>query len=72
MGASAGLIAERVRLALDLAALGEATMRQKLRRMRPLESEGEIDARIAKWHQAPKDADWGDTVLRPVAWPRRG
>jgi hypothetical protein len=72
MGARAGLIAERVRLALDLAALGEAMMRQRLRRMRPLESEGEIDARIAKWHQARRDADGDDSVLRPVAWPRRG
>ena len=65
------LIAERFRTTLELFELGEAMLRQKLRRKHPLESEAEIGLRIQEWLERRPGAEHGDGVGRPVAWPRR-
>jgi len=65
------LIAERFRTTLELFELGEAMLRQKLRRKHPLESEAEIEARVQEWLERRPGAEHGDGVGRPVAWPRR-
>lgn len=64
------LIAERFRTTLELFELGEAMLRQKLRRKHPLASEAEIEAQIREWLERRPGAEHGDGVGRPVAWPR--
>lgn len=63
--------AERLRLALDIFATGEALMRQKLQREHPGATDPEIEARLTAWLQERPGAEAGDAVGRPVAWPRR-
>jgi hypothetical protein len=63
--------AERMRLAFELAELGEAMFRQRLRRDRPDRTEAEIDALVDAWRQRRPGAEHGDADGRPVAWPRR-
>ena len=63
--------AERMRLAFELAELGEAMFRQRLRRDRPQLSESEIDSLVDAWRQRRPGAEHGDAKGRPVAWPRR-
>ena len=65
------LAAERLRLALDMFATGEALMRQKLRREHPDATDAEIEGRLTTWLQERPGAEAGDAVGRPVAWPRR-
>jgi hypothetical protein len=60
-----------MRLAFELAELGEAMFRQRLRRDRPELTDGEIDARVDAWRQRRPGAEYGDAEGRPVAWPRR-
>jgi len=64
------LVAERFRTALELFELGEAMLRQKLRRKYPLASETEIEAQVRQWLERRPGAEHGDGVGRPVAWPR--
>ena len=71
MAAREELIAERFRTTLALFELGEAMLRQKLRRKFPQASEAEIEARIREWLDRRPGAQHGDAVGRPVAWPRR-
>lgn len=68
-GATDGAV-ERLRLALDLFAAGEAMMRQNLRRRFPTASEGEIEDRLASWLSERPGAELGDAVGRPGMWPR--
>ena len=72
MNSNPNLVAKRVRLALELAELGEAMMRQRLARSHPNESNEEIEKRIAHWRQQRPGAEDGDGVGRPVPWPHRG
>lgn len=64
------LIAERFRTALELFELGEAMLRQKLRRKHPLAEGDEIEAFVQEWRERRRGAEHGDGVGRPVAWPR--
>lgn len=63
--------AERMRLALELAELGEAMFRQRLRRDQPQLTQDEIDALVDAWRPRRPGAEHGDAQGRPVAWPRR-
>ena len=69
---AASLIAERLRLALDLFATGESLMRQTLRRRFPNASAAEIEERLAIWLSERPGAELGDGVGRATAWPRIG
>jgi hypothetical protein len=62
--------AERLRLALDLFAAGEALMRQNLRRRFPEASAAEIEERLAAWLSERPGAEFGDAEGRPTSWPR--
>ncbi|HEV7671359.1 MAG TPA: hypothetical protein VGS22_22805 [Thermoanaerobaculia bacterium] len=64
------LIAERFKTTLELFELGEAMLRQKLRRKHPLAGEAEIEAHVREWLERRPGAEHGDGVGRPVAWPR--
>ena len=66
---SSARAAERLRLALEMFGVGEAMMRQKLRREHPDETDAEIEARLIAWLQE-RPAEAGDAVGPPVAWPR--
>jgi hypothetical protein len=63
-------VAERMRLAFDLYATGEALMRQRICRENPNLSPAEIEARLAAWLQTRPDAEHGDADGRPGSWPR--
>ena len=65
------LIAERFKTTLELFELGEAMLRQKLRRKHPSAGEAEIQALVQEWRERRPGAEHGDGVGRPVAWPRR-
>ena len=67
---SSARAAERLRLAIEMFAAGEAMMRQKLRREHPDETDAEIEARLVAWLQERPGAEAGDAVGHPVAWPR--
>jgi len=60
-----------MRLALELAELGEAMFRQRVRREQPSLTEDEIDATVDGWRQRRPGAEHGDAVGTPVSWPRR-
>jgi hypothetical protein len=62
--------AERLRLALDLFATGEALMRQNLKRRHPAAPEAAIDARLVAWLHERPGAEHGDAAGRRGAWPR--
>jgi hypothetical protein len=63
--------AERMRLAFELAELGEAMFRQRRRRDRPELTPSEVDALVDAWRQRRPGAEHGDAQGRPIAWPRR-
>lgn len=63
--------AEKLRIAIDLADLGQRMMLQKLRRDHPRETEEEILARLQRWMRTRPGAEHGDCIGRPIAWPRR-
>ncbi len=64
------LIAEKFRTTLELFELGEAMLRQKLRRKHPAANDDEIEALVQEWRERRPGAEHGDGVGRPVAWPR--
>ncbi|HEX4959247.1 MAG TPA: hypothetical protein VF173_00315 [Thermoanaerobaculia bacterium] len=64
------LIAARFKATLALFEMGEAMLRQKLRRKQPEANEAEIEARVREWLARRPGAEHGDGVGRPVAWPR--
>jgi hypothetical protein len=63
-------VAERMRLAFDLYATGEALMRQRLCRENPNLSPADIEARLVAWLQTRPGAEHGDAEGRPGTWPR--
>jgi hypothetical protein len=65
------LIATRFQTILALFEMGEAMLRQKLRRKCPEASEAEIEAHVQEWLERRPGAEHGDGAGRPVAWPRR-
>jgi hypothetical protein len=65
------LIAERFKTTMELFEVGEAMLRQKLRRKYPQATEAEIEAYVQEWLERRPGAEHGDGVGRPVAWPRR-
>jgi hypothetical protein len=71
MSASSDLVAERLRLALELSELGEAIFRQRLRRKNPNATDDDVDAWVAEWRLRRPGAENGDASGRPVPWPRR-
>jgi hypothetical protein len=62
--------AERLRLALDLFAAGEALMRENLRRRHPDATDDEIEERLCEWLRERPGAECGDAVGVPSVWPR--
>jgi len=56
---------QRLRQALELYALGEEMMRQKLRRRHPAASEAEIEALLRCWLATRPGAPVGDAPGRP-------
>jgi len=70
MSAAPDIIARRVRLALELSELGEAMLRQRLRRKHPGATPAEIDAMVVTWRSQRPGAENGDGEGRPVPWPR--
>ena len=46
-------------------------MRQNLRRHHPALTDLEIEARLTAWLSERPGAEFGDTIGRRVAWPRR-
>jgi len=58
-------------MVLALYELGEATLRQKLRRTHPEASEERIDAWVAEWRERRPGAEHGDGEGIVVPWPRR-
>jgi hypothetical protein len=62
--------ADRIRLALELYAAGEALMRQRLRRILPDADEDAIEQRILSWLAHRPGAEAGDAAGRRGTWPR--
>ena len=63
---------ERLHLALELFAAGEAMMRQNLRRRFSTASASEIEDRLVAWLSERPGAEIGDAAGHPGAWPRAG
>jgi hypothetical protein len=61
----------RLRLALEMHALGVAMMRQNLRRADPAAAPEEIERRLRAWLQTRPGAEFGDADGKPVQFPRR-
>ncbi len=51
---------ERLRIALEMADLGIAMMRENLRRRHPGESDDEIERRLVEWLHTRPGAEFGD------------
>jgi hypothetical protein len=62
--------ADRVSLALELYALGEAMMRQRMIRESPTLPPAEIESRLVQWLEERPGAASGDTIGRACVWPR--
>jgi hypothetical protein len=69
--AQSDMVARRMRLALDLAELGEAMLRQRLRRKHPSATPDEIESKVIAWRSQRPGAEHGDAEGRPAPWPRR-
>jgi len=61
---------ERFRVTLDLFETGEAMMRHRIRRQHPDMDEVAVEERLQEWLRFRPGAEHGDTVGRPVPWPR--
>jgi hypothetical protein len=68
--ASDTVIADRMRLTLDLIDLTERMLRQKLRRKHPTATNGELDRMVGEWRRERPGAEHGDAAGRPIPWPR--
>ena len=62
-------IRERFELTLELYELGEAIMRQNLRRQHPDAAEDEIEELLVEWLQHRPGAEHGDAPGRPGRLP---
>jgi hypothetical protein len=62
---SLGASAQRIRLALDLFATGEALMRQQLRRRHPEWTEAELRRGLLEWLRDRPGAESGDAGPAP-------
>ena len=58
-------LADRLELALDLYAAGEAMMRSRLRREHPAASEAELEEMLVAWLRRRPGAPLGDAPGRP-------
>jgi hypothetical protein len=58
--------AEKIRLALDLFATGEALMRQQLRRRHPDWTEAQLRRGLLEWLRERPGAENGDAAGRPT------
>lgn len=65
----ADVLAARLRMALDLCALGEAMRRAQLRREHPEATDAEIEAMLTAWFETRPGAEHGDAWGRPISWP---
>ena len=65
-------LSERMQVTFDLYEMGEAMMRQNLRRRFPEESEAQIEERLVQWLSHRPGAEAGDAIGRALAWPPRG
>ena len=63
------LIVRRFQLTLALFELGEAMLRQRLRRQLPQATEADIDSRVTEWLQRRPGAQDGDCPGRVRPWP---
>lgn len=63
------LIVRRFQLTLALFELGEAMMRQRLRRQTPDATAAEIDRKVEEWLQRRPGAETGDCPGRRRPWP---
>jgi hypothetical protein len=63
------LIVRRFQLTLALFELGEAMLRQRVRRQHPQATEADIDARVTEWLQRRPGAEGGDCPGRVRPWP---
>ena len=64
-GYAGDMISGGLRAVLDLAELGEAMVRQRLRREQPGLSEAELDASVDEWRRARPGAPDGDATGHP-------
>ena len=71
MSQDAAAAANRLRLALDMFATGEALARQRMRRLHPERTAGEIEAQIGAWLRERPGAEHGDGEGRSVEWTSR-
>ena len=62
-------VMDKMRLALDLYEIGEAMMRQNLRRQFPEASEERIEELLVEWLRRRPGAEHGDAVGRPGRLP---
>lgn len=62
-------VMDRLQAALDLFAIAEAMLRQRLRRERPDASEAEIESAVMAWSAARPGGEPGDAPGRQRPWP---
>jgi hypothetical protein len=60
-----------VEIAMELHALAEQLLKQRLRRERPRISDARIEQEVNRWRSERPGAQYGDGPGRVVAWPRR-
>jgi Rv0078B-related antitoxin len=60
---------DRLQAALDLFAIAEAMLRQRLRRERPDATEAEIEAAVMDWSAARPGGEPGDAPGHQRPWP---
>jgi hypothetical protein len=70
-GGAGSEAAARLRAAVEMFETGVEIMRQSLRRNHPALTDHEIETRLTAWLSERPGAEFGDTVGRRVAWPRR-
>ncbi|MBI3181694.1 MAG: hypothetical protein HYZ28_06090 [Myxococcales bacterium] len=61
--------AERLQQALELYALGEALLRQRIRREKPGVRDEDVEAEVSRWRQTRPGAERGDAAGRSIRWP---
>ena len=63
-------MAERLRTAFDLCALGESMRRAQLRREHPDVTDEDVETMLVAWLETRPGAQHGDAWGRPISWPR--